>query len=171
VTPAAAPPGRAGWAAPLAAVIAVLAVVTVVAGLMFWAPWGDKTSGSGVLTRQPSASALYRQMRASAAAARSVHVKGAFVEQGKKLQIDVAGDRAGKSSRAIVNAGTDEIEILSVNGSYKFKAHATYVDQERQCRHRQADRGQVRQRSRPGRQPRWGTYRAAGDPELPGAHE
>ena len=84
---------------------------------MFWAPWGDRTPGSSLLTRQPSASVLYRQMRASAAAARSVHVKGAFVEQGKKLQIDVAGDRAGQSSRAIVNAGTGEIEIPSVNGS------------------------------------------------------
>ena len=111
--PAPAPARRRGW---IFAVVAVIAVLAVIAGLLVW----------GLATRGPSATEVYQQMRTSAVAAKSVHIKGSFIDNGKKLQIDVAGDRTGTNSRAIVNDGTDTLEILSVNGSYYFKADAAF---------------------------------------------
>ena len=105
--------GRRGWIVALVAIIVVLAVI---AGLVVW----------GVSKRGPSATEVYQQMRTSAAAVKSVHIKGSFIDNGKKLQIDVAGDRAGTNSRVIANDGTDTVEILTVNGSYYFKADAAF---------------------------------------------
>jgi len=105
-------PGR--WAIPLVAIIAVLAVI---AGLVIWAPWASKV---------PASSEVYQQMRNSAAAAKSVHIKGAFIENGKRLQIDVAGDRAGTNTRVIVNDGTGAVEILTVKGRFYLKADTAY---------------------------------------------
>ena len=105
--------GRRGWIVALVAIIVVLAVI---AGLVVW----------GVSKRGPSATEVYQQMRTSAAAVKSVHIKGSFIDNGKKLQIDIAGDRAGKNSRVIANDGTDTIEVLTVNGSYYLKADAAF---------------------------------------------
>jgi hypothetical protein len=114
--PAPARAGRRGWIVALVAIIAVLAVI---AGLVVW----------GVSKRGPSATEVYQQMRTRAAAAKSVHIKGSFIDNGKKLQIDVAGDRAGTNSRVIVNTAADTIEILTVNGTYYFKADAAFWTQ------------------------------------------
>ena len=105
--------GRRGWIVALVAGIAVLAVI---AGLVVW----------GVSKRGPSAAEVYQQMRTSAAAAKSVHIKGSFIDNGKKLQLDIAGDRAGTNSKVIANDGTDTVEVLTVNGSYYFKADAAF---------------------------------------------
>ena len=80
--PAAARAARWKWAVPLVAIIAVIAVI---AGLMIWS------------TRAPTATTLYQQMRKNAAAAKSVHIKGAFTDAGQKLQIDIAGDRGART--------------------------------------------------------------------------
>jgi hypothetical protein len=113
VEPAPARAGRRGW---ILALVAIIAVLSVIAGLGVW----------HLATRGPSATEVYQQMRASAVAAKSVHIKGSFIDNGKKLQIDVAGDRAGTNSRVIVNDGTETIEILSVNRGYYFKADAGF---------------------------------------------
>jgi len=65
-------------------------------------------------------------MRKSGAAATSVHVKGAYTDMGQKLQLDVAGDRAGTKMRLRVNFGNGAIEILKVNGDFYLKADAAY---------------------------------------------
>ena len=111
--PAAARAAGRRWLVPVVAAIAVLAVL---AGLVVW----------GVATRGPSAAGLYQQMRTSAAAAKSVHIKGAFTQNGQKLQIDVAGDRAGTNSRVTVDDGNGAVEILTVNGRFYLKADAAY---------------------------------------------
>jgi len=109
--PAAARAARWKWAVPLVAIIAVIAVI---AGLMIWS------------TRAPTATTLYQQMRKNAAAAKSVHIKGAFTDAGQKLQIDIAGDRGGKNTRGIVNDGTGEVEILIAGGKTYVKADAAF---------------------------------------------
>jgi hypothetical protein len=43
-----------------------------------------------------------------------------------KLNINIAGDRAGKNMRAIINDGTGEIEILTTGGQTYLKADAAY---------------------------------------------
>jgi len=110
-TPTAARTGRGRWAVPLVAIFAMLA------GLVIWTPWASKV---------PASSVVYQQMRNSAAAAKSVHIKGAFIEKGQKLQIDVAGDRAGTNTRVIVDDGNGAVEILTVNGRFYLKADAAY---------------------------------------------
>jgi hypothetical protein len=92
-------------------------VLAVIAGLVIWTPWASKV---------PASSVAYQQMRNSAAAAKSVHIKGAFIEKGQKLQIDVAGDRAGTNTRVIVDDGNGVLEILTVNGRFYLKADAAY---------------------------------------------
>lgn len=114
--PAPARPGRQSWVLPVVAVVALLAVLAVTGGLVIWR----------TVTSVPSAGEVYAQVQKSAAAAKSVHVKGSFTADGKKMQIDLAGDRVGKSSRAIVNDGTGEVEILTVNGNYYIKADAAF---------------------------------------------
>ena len=111
--PEPAPASRRRWVIPLVAVIAVLAVV---AGLGIW-----RLASSG-----PSAAEIYKQMKASVAAAKSVHITGAFTESGRKLTIDAAGDRAGTNAKVIVNDGTGTLEILTAGGSSYFKADAPY---------------------------------------------
>ena len=73
-----------------------------------------------------SASKAKPTSSSSATAAKSVHIKGAFIEKGQKLQIDVAGDRAGKNTRVIVNDGTNTIETLTTGGKTYIKANAAY---------------------------------------------
>ena len=85
-----------------------------------------KPISSSSATTAPDAAAVYQLMRTSAAAAKSVHIKGAFIEKGQKLQIDVAGDRAGTNTRVIVDDGNGAVEILTVNGRFYLKADAAY---------------------------------------------
>ena len=75
--PEPAPASHRRWVIPLVAVIAVLAVV---AGLGIW-----RLASSG-----PSAADIYKQMKASVAAAKSVHITGAFTESGRKLTTALA---------------------------------------------------------------------------------
>ena len=68
------------------------------------------------------AAALFPQVRKSSAAAKSVRIKGAITNGATttkvavNVQIDVAGDRAGKNLKAVVNDGTGAIEILTAGG-------------------------------------------------------
>ena len=96
--------------------IAIIAVLAVIAGLVVW-----RVAMSG-----PSAAAVYQQIRTSAAVAKSVHMNGSFTESGKKMQIDAAGDRAGTNTKVTVNDGTGALEILTVNGNYYLKADAAF---------------------------------------------
>jgi hypothetical protein len=112
-TPAPAGARRRGWIIP---VVAIIAVIAVIGGLVIWR----------VATSGPSAADVYQQIRTSAAEAKSVHVKGAFTENGKTLQIDAAGDRAGTNTTVIVNDGTGKLEVLTVNGNYYLKADAAF---------------------------------------------
>lgn len=96
--------------------VAIIAVLAVIGGLVIWR----------VATSGPSAADVYQQIRTSAAEAKSVHVKGAFTENGKTLQIDAAGDRAGTNTKVIVNDGTGTLEVLTVNGNYYLKADAAF---------------------------------------------
>jgi hypothetical protein len=79
-----------------------------------------------------SATALFQQLRASSAAAKSVQVRGAIsngaTATGKSVtaQIDIAGDPAGKNSRAIINDGTGVVELLTVGGKTYRKADTAW---------------------------------------------
>lgn len=74
---------------------------------------------------------LLQQMRKSSAAAKSVRVKGTIINNAStakavKLQIDIAGDRAGKNMQGIVNDGSGAIEILTAGGQTYLKADTAY---------------------------------------------
>ncbi len=84
------------------------------------------TTAAPPVKEVPSGEALYAQMRKSVAAATSVRIKGAMTNNGAKLTIDVAGDRDGKNSRALVNDGTGRAELLSAGGDDYVKADAAY---------------------------------------------
>jgi hypothetical protein len=65
-------------------------------------------------------------MRKNVAAATSVRIKGAVTTGGKKQTIDIAGDRDGTNTRALVNDGTGQAELLTVGGSVYIKADPAY---------------------------------------------
>ena len=76
-----------------------------------------------------SAAALFQQMRNSSTAAKSVRIKGALgnaTNTAARVQIDIAGDRAGKNTRVTANDGTGALEILTVGGKSYLKADAAY---------------------------------------------
>ena len=83
-------------------------------------------SVSATTTAVPSAKALYEQMRSNVAAAKSVRIKGSVIDAGKKLTIDIAGDRDGKSTRAVVSDGTGQAELLTVGSTVYIKADTAY---------------------------------------------
>jgi len=94
---------------------------------------GGKTGGAASATSAtsaakvvPTARVLYDQMRKNVATATSLRIKGVVNNAGKKLTIDVAGDRDGKNTRALVNDGTAELELLSVGGNIYIKADSAY---------------------------------------------
>lgn len=74
----------------------------------------------------PSAKVVYEQMRKNVAAAKSVRIKGEIKTGGKTLTIDIAGDRDGKNTRALVNDGTGEAELLTAGGNVYIKADTAY---------------------------------------------
>jgi len=88
-------------------------------------PSGSSSAASAATTA-PSAATVYQQMRTSGAAAKSVHIKGAFTDKGQKLQIDIAGDRAGKNMKALVDDGNGQVEILAAAGDVYIKGDAAY---------------------------------------------
>lgn len=79
-----------------------------------------------------SATALFQQMRANGAAAKSVHVKGTQTNgataSSKALtaKIDIAGDVAGKNNTAIVDDGNGVVEVLTVAGKTYRKGDTRY---------------------------------------------
>ena len=79
-----------------------------------------------------SAEALFQQLRKSSAAAKSVRIKGTITNgatttsKAMTVQIDIAGDRAGKNLRATVNDGTGAVEILTAGGQTFLKADTAY---------------------------------------------
>jgi hypothetical protein len=87
---------------------------------------------SGIATSGPTASAppsiavVQQLMRASGASATSVHVKGDYTDKGQALQLDVAGDRAGRTMRLLVDFGAGPIEILKVGGDFYLKADKAF---------------------------------------------
>jgi hypothetical protein len=87
---------------------------------------GKPSSATGGATTAPTAAAVYQLMRKSGATAESVHVKGAYTDNGQKLQLDVAGDRAVREMRLLVDFGNGAIEILKVNDDFYLKADAAY---------------------------------------------
>ena len=74
----------------------------------------------------PSPKVLYDQMRKNVAAASSVHIKGQVTTGGKKITIDIAGDRDGKNTKAKVSDGTGEVELLTTGGNTYIKADNAY---------------------------------------------
>ncbi|HYO19370.1 MAG TPA: hypothetical protein VES02_11970 [Dermatophilaceae bacterium] len=87
---------------------------------------GSAPGVSSAAKEVPTAKALYDQMRKSVTAAKSVRMKGAIDNAGKKLTIDIAGDRDGKNTQAKVNDGTSDLELLSVGGNIYIKADSAY---------------------------------------------
>ena len=74
----------------------------------------------------PSAKVVYEQMRKNVTAAKSVRIKGEITNAGKQMKIDIAGDRDGKNTRAMMNDGTGQVELLTARGSVYLKADAAY---------------------------------------------
>jgi hypothetical protein len=89
-----------------------------------------KTGSSPAVTsaakQVPTAKVLYDKMRNNVAAAKSVRIKGEVITGGKTQTIDLAGDRAGTNTRALVNDGTGQAELLTVGDSVYIKADTAY---------------------------------------------
>jgi hypothetical protein len=79
-----------------------------------------------------SSEALFSQLRKTSAEAKSVRIKGAIsngataTSKAVNVTIDIAGDRAGKNLRAVVNDGTGTVEILTAGGGTYLKADSAY---------------------------------------------
>jgi hypothetical protein len=69
---------------------------------------------------------VYEQMRSNVAAAKSVRIKGALTDAGKSLKIDIAGDRDGRNTRALVSDGNGEAELRTVGRTVYIKADVAY---------------------------------------------
>ena len=109
--------------------VVAAAVVVVMAGCSTSSTSNEVRQGgtaSVTTTAVPSAKALYEQMRSNVAAAKSVRVKGSVMDAGKKLTIDIAGDRDGKNTRAVVSDGTGQAELLTVGPTVYIKADTAY---------------------------------------------
>jgi len=89
-----------------------------------------KTGSSPAVTsaakQVPTAKVLYDTMRNSVAAAKSVRIKGEVTSGGKTQTINIAGDRDGKNTSALVNDGTGQAELLTVGDSVYIKADTAY---------------------------------------------
>ena len=90
------------------------------------------SSSSSAVETGHSASALFQQLRKNSAAAKSVRIKGSITNgattssKAMTVKVDIAGDRAGKNLRAIVNDGSGAIEILTAGGQTYLKADTAY---------------------------------------------
>jgi hypothetical protein len=95
------------------------------------APASSPSTATGATPATPSAGALFQQLSKTGAAVKSVRIKGTITNgstTGKavKVQVDIAGDRAGKNMRAMVSDGTGDIEILTTGGQTYLKADTAY---------------------------------------------
>jgi hypothetical protein len=90
------------------------------------AKMGSSQSATSATKEVPTAKVLYDAMRKNLAAAKSVHIKGEINSAGKKLKIDIAGDRDGKNTKATMNDGTVGAELLTVGADTYIKADAAY---------------------------------------------
>jgi hypothetical protein len=81
------------------------------------------TSAAGQV---PTAKVLYDTMRNNVASAKSVRIKGEVTTAGKTQTINIAGDRDGKNTRALVNDGTGQAELLTIGDSVYIKADTAY---------------------------------------------
>jgi hypothetical protein len=79
-----------------------------------------------VTAKAPTAASAYQLMRRNGATATSVHIKGAYTDNGQQAQLDVAGDCAGMTMRMLVDFGSGVIEVLKVNDDFYLKADAVY---------------------------------------------
>ena len=86
---------------------------------------GSEAPGS-TATSPPTTAVVLQRMHATGAAATSVHVEGDYTDKGQPLRLDVAGDRAGRTMRLVVDFGNGPIEILKVTGSFYLKADAAF---------------------------------------------
>ena len=90
-------------------------------------PSAQVTSATG-----NSAPALFEQLQKSGASARSVRIKGTVTNgataasKAVTVQIDIAGDLAGKNNTALINDGTGAMELLTVGGKTYLKADTAY---------------------------------------------
>ena len=87
---------------------------------------GSSPGVTSATTEMPTAKVLYDAMRKNVSAAKSVRIKGEINTAGKQMKIDIAGDRDGKSTQAIINDGTVSAELLTVGASTYIKADAAY---------------------------------------------
>ena len=87
---------------------------------------GSAASVTSAAKAVPSAKVLYDQMRKNVTAAKSVRIKGEITNAGKQMKIDIAGDRDGKNTRAMMNDGTGGVELLTAGGNVYIKADAAY---------------------------------------------
>lgn len=91
----------------------------------------QRSATSAVATGN-SAAALFQQMRANGAAAKSVRVKGTLTNgatassKAVTAKVDIAGDLAGTNNTAIVNDGKGVVEILTAAGKIYRKGDAAY---------------------------------------------
>lgn len=71
---------------------------------------------------------MFQQLPNTGTEAKSVRIKGTLsnaattTSKAVKVQIDIAGDLPGESNRALVNAGSDPMELLTVGGKTSIKA-------------------------------------------------
>lgn len=104
-----------------------------------------------------TAAAVYQQMRESVTAAKSVQIKGVYIDKGQETQLDVAGDRAGMTMRLLVNFGAGLIEVLR-STVISISRLTRGTGRGWQAPRRQPDRPQGNtSRSPLGQQPAWAT--------------
>ena len=89
-------------------------------------------SAASTGTTGNSAPALFEQLQKSGAAAHSVRIKGTVTNgataanKAVTVQIEIAGDLAGKNNTALINDGTGVMELLTVGGKTYLKADTAY---------------------------------------------
>jgi hypothetical protein len=89
-------------------------------------------SATSTGTTASTAPALFEQLQKSGAAARSVRIKGSVTNgataasKAVTVQIEIAGDLAGKNNTAMINDGTGVMELLTVAGKTYLKADTAY---------------------------------------------
>lgn len=110
----------------LVLVVAVLLSLSACTSTTASASAKTNSSSTSGARAAPTAAAVYQLMRKSGAAAKSVRMRGTYTNNGQELQIDAAGDRAGRTMKLLVNFGLGGIEVLKVNDDFYIKADAAF---------------------------------------------
>ena len=118
-------PGRASYLI-VAATVALSLTGCVTVNKVADTKTGSSPAVTSAAKQAPTAKVLYDTMRNNVAAAKSVRIKGEVTTAGKTQTIDIAGDRDGKNTRALVNDGTGQAELLTVGDSVYIKADTAY---------------------------------------------